>query len=243
MGEGLMNQQIKKSRSLVAGAIVGLFIFILFLPALSHPQEYQQQPLQQQEERIVPRQKVAILPFLIVEPQMRGQRVVKGLWGNFFFRTGEVPARAGSEVTAIFQRQLNRLNRCEVIPRDQAQAAAEGADPEAFAQDPIGVAQQIGAELGLYAVVIGGIYRFEQRVGSALGVQSPASAAFDAHLVRVSDKKVLWSGRFDETQHSLSENALKIGSFLKGGAQWVTVERWTEIGVESVLRSFPTLTR
>jgi len=238
-----MNQQMKKSRSMVAGAVVGLFIFILFLPALSHPQEHLQQPLQQEEERIVPRQKVAIIPFLIVEPQMRGQRVVKGLWGNFFFRTGEVPMRAGSEVTAVFQRQLNRLNRCEVIPLDQAQAAAEGVDPEAFVQDPIGVAQQIGGELGLYAVVIGGVYRFEQREGSALGVQSPASAAFDAHLVRVSDKKVLWSGRFDETQHSLSENALKIGSFLKGGAQWVTVERWAAIGVESILRTFPTLSR
>ena len=130
-----------------------------------------------------------------------------------------------------------------MVSRDQAQAAAEGVDPETFVQDPIVVAQQIGAELGLYAVVIGGVYRFEQREGSALGVQSPASAAFDAHLVRVSDKKVLWSGRFDETQHSLSENALKIGSFLRGGAQWVTVERWAEIGAESVLRSFPTLTR
>jgi len=239
-----MNQQMKKSRSKAVGAIiVGLFIVILFLPALSRSQVQEPQPLQQKEKRIVPLQKVAILPFLIVTPHEEGQRVVKGLWGNFFFRTGEVPMRAGPEVTGIFQRQLNRLGRCELIPRDQAQTAAEGADRDAFRQDPLGVAAQIGGELGLYAVVIGGVYRFEQREGSALGVQSPASAAFDAHLVRVSDKKVLWSGRFDETQHSLSENLLKVGSFIKGGAQWVTVERWTEIGVESVLRTFPTLTR
>jgi hypothetical protein len=92
-------------------------------------------------------------------------------------------------------------------------------------------------------VVIGGVYRFEQRQGSALGVQSPASAAFDAHLIQVADKKVLWSGRFDETQHSLSENALKIATFVKGGYQWVTVERWVELGAESILRNFPTLTR
>jgi hypothetical protein len=76
-----------------------------------------------------------------------------------------------------------------------------------------------------------------------LGVQSPASAAFDAHLVTVADKKVIWSGRFDETQHSLSENVLKISSFLRGGARWVTVERWAEIGVENILRTFPTLPR
>jgi len=240
-----MNQQMQKNRGMVIGALIGLLSFLLLIPVLGHPQEpaFQQQPLQQEEKRIVPLEKVAVLPFVIVEPQEPEQRVVKGLWGEFFFRTGEVPMRAGAEVTRLFHHQLNRLGRCELIPFARAQAAAEGVDREAFRQDPRGVAQQIGEELGLYAVVIGGVYRFEQREGSALGVQRPASSAFDAHLVRVSDKKVLWSGRFDETQHSLSENLLKVGSFLKGGAQWMTVERWTEIGAESALRTFPTLTR
>ena len=228
-----MNCRMRKSRILVVGAILGLFIFLL--PALCCPQV--------EGERIVPRQKVAVLPFLILKPQMREQRVIKGLWGNFFFRTGELPARAGFEVTAIFHRQLNRLDRCEVMPLDQAQAVVEGMDPETIRLDPLGVAAQIGRELGLYAVVIGGVYRFEQRQGSALGVESPASTAFDAHLIAVADKKVIWSGRFDETQHSLSENVLKISSFLRGGAQWVTVERWAAIGVESILRTFPVLSR
>jgi TolB-like protein len=238
-----MNQQIKRSKITIIGTILGLCIFLL--PALSRPQEQEQQPQpqQQKEERIVPRQKVAILPFLNVKPEMSGQRMIRGLYGNYFFRTGDLPGRAGPEVTTIFQRQINALGRCELIPSDQAQAAAEGVDPKVFQQDPIGVAAQIGRELGLDAVVIGAVYRFEQRQGSALGVQSPASAAFDAHLIQVSDKKVLWSGRFDETQHALSENVLKIGSFVKGGAQWVTVERWVEIGVEPMLRTFPTLNR
>ena len=228
-----MNRQMIKNRIVVVGAILGLLIFIL--PVLCHPQE--------RGERIVPRQKVAVLPFLLLKPEVRGERVVKGLWEDYFFRSGELPARARSEMTTIFHRQLNRLGRCEVIPRAQAQAVVEDMDPDIFGQDPIGVAAQIGRELGIYAVVIGGVYRFEQRQGSALGVQRPASAAFDAHLVTVADKKVIWSGRFDETQHSLSENALKISSFLKGGAQWVTVERWAAIGVESILRTFPTLPR
>jgi len=238
-----MNQQIKKSRSTIVGAIIGLCILIL--PALSHPQEPEQQPQpkQQKEEQIVPRQKVAVLPFLLVKPEAPGQRMVKGLYGTYFFRTGELPARARVEVTTIFQRKLNALGRCELIPLDQAQAATEGMDPQAFQKDPIAVAAQIGRELGLDAVVIGGVYRYEQRQGSALGVQSPASSAFDAHLIQVADKKVLWSGRFDETQRSLMENLLTVGSFVKGGAQWVTVERWSEIGVESLLRTFPTLNR
>jgi hypothetical protein len=228
-----MNCQMKKSRIVVVGAVLGLLIFLL--PALCHPQA--------EGELIVPRQKVAVLPFLLVKPRVSGERMVKGLWGDFFFRTGELPARAGSDMTVIFHRQLTRLGRCEVIPLEQTQAVVEGIDPDAFRQDPIGFAVKIGRELGVYGVVIGGVYRFEQRQGSALGVESPAAAAFDAHLVTVANKKVFWSGRFDETQHSLSENALKITSFVKGGAQWVTVERWAEIGVDSILRTFPNLPR
>jgi len=238
-----MNQQIKRNRSRITGAILSLFIFLL--AAYGHAQEpsTEQRQGQVKEEQIVPRQKVAVLPFLLVKPDASGQRMMKGLYGNYFFRTGDLPARAGSEVTTIFQRRLNALGRCELIPLDQAQAAAEGMDPKAFQKDPLSVAAQIGRELGLEAVVIGAVYRYEQRQGSGLGVQSPASAAFDAHLIQVADKKVLWSGRFDETQHSLSENLLKIGSFVKGGAQWVTVERWSGLGVESILRTFPTLNR
>jgi hypothetical protein len=238
-----MNQQIKRSRNIIVGTILGLCIFLI--PALGHPQgeELQSQPQQPKEVRIVPRQKVAVLPFLLVRPDAPGQRMVKGLYGTYFFRTGDLPARAGSEVTTAFQRQLNALGRCELIPLDQAQAAAEGIDPQAFQKDPIGTAAQIGRELGLEAVVIGAVYHYEQRQGSGLGVQSPASAAFDAHLIQVADKKVLWSGRFDETQNSLMENLLTIGSFVKGGAQWQTVERWSEIGIEHMLRTFPTLNR
>lgn len=228
-----MKRQKQKSRIVIVGAILGLVIFLL--PVLCHPQEG--------GERVVPRQKVAVLPYLLLKPEVKGERVVKGLWGDFFFRAGELPARSGPELTTIFHRQLNRLGRCEVIPLAQVQAVVEDMDPDIFRQDPIGVAAQIGRELGVYAVVIGGVYRFEQRQGSALGVESPASAAFDAHLVTVVDKKVSWSGRFDETQHSLSENVLKISSFLRGGARWVTVERWAEIGVENILRTFPTLPR
>ncbi len=238
-----MNQQIKRSKGTVMMVILGLLIFLL--AAYGHAQEMGQEQNQGQikEKPIVPLQKVAVLPFLLVKPEAPGQRMVKGLYGTYFFRTGELPARAGVEVTTAFQRRLNALGRCELIPLDQAQAAAEGKDPQAFQKDPLAVAAQIGRELGLDAVVIGGVYRYEQRQGSALGVQSPASSAFDAHLIQVADKKVLWSGRFDETQRSLMENLLTVGSFVKGGAQWVTVERWSEIGVDSLLRTFPTLNR
>jgi hypothetical protein len=238
-----MNCQMIKSKSLVITALIGLCIF--FLPALSHAQEETLQiPAQPPpQKRIVPLQKVAVLPFLRVRPESPGQRMLKGLYGNYFFRTGDLPARAGYDTASTFQQQLDRLGRCELISSDQSRAAVDGMDVAVFRKDPLGMAAQIGRELGVDAVVIGAVYHYEQRQGSAVGVQRPASAAFDCHLIRVADQKVLWSGRFDETQKSFSENMLKVGSFVKGGAQWVTVERWVAIAIESMLRTFPTLER
>ncbi len=227
-----MRYQMKTRQVMVVGVIFGLLIFLL--PAWCHPQGG--------GERIAPRQKVAVLPFLTIRPHAPGETMIKGLQGEFFFRAGELPSRAGSEVTSIFQRQLLRLGRCEVMPLGQVMTALEEPDPLAFREDPLGEAVRLGEGLGAHAVVIGGVYRFEQRIGSALGVERPASVAFDAHLVRVEDRKVIWSVRFDETQRSLSENLLKVSTFVKGGGQWVTVEKLTAIGVESVLRTFPSLT-
>jgi TolB-like protein len=243
MVEVHMKELKKRSRLMEAIPILLIFLSAAYGYAQELGPEQEQQQGQVKEERIIALQKVAVLPFLNVRPEAPGQRMMKGLYGNYFFRTGDLPARAASEVTTIFQRRLNARGRCELIPLDQAQAATEGLDPKAFQKDPIAAAAQIGQELGVEAVVIGAVYHYEQRQGSALGVQSPASAAFDAHLIRVADKKVLWSGRFDETQHSLMENLLTVGSFVKGGAQWVTVEKWVELGIERMLRTFPTLNR
>ncbi|UCC66862.1 MAG: hypothetical protein JSW32_02680 [Deltaproteobacteria bacterium] len=190
----------------------------------------------------MPLRKVAILNFLIIRPQAEGERMVKGLLGGSFFRAGEVSPRARSAVMTSFYRKLLGLGRCEVIPVDRSTAAVAGKDPIAFRQDPLGEAVRMGKQLDVHAVVIGGVYRFEQRQGSALGVEKAASVAFDAHLIRVDDKRVIWSGRFDETQRSLSENLLKVSTFVKGGGQWVTAEKLTAIGIESILRTFPLLT-
>ena len=157
---------------------------VIFDDLAAHPEEYSQLfNIYPSEKAYEEDQLVAGLGSVPVKPEGQGERVVKGLWENFFFRTGELPARAGSELTAIFHRQLNRLGRCELVPLAQAQAVVEGVDPHIFRQDPIGTAVQIGREIGVYAVVIGVVYRFEQRRGSALGVESPASAAFDALLI------------------------------------------------------------
>ncbi len=96
-----------------------------------------------------------------------------------------------------------------------------------------------GKRAGADAVLIGHIFRFVDRKGNRASVESPASVAFDLHLIDVDSGKIVWTANFDQTQRPLSDNLLELGSFIKRGASWVTAEELAQGGLEDILRRFP----
>ena len=62
---------------------------------------------------------------------------------------------------------------------------------------------------------------------------------FDLLLIRVADGRILWSGRFEETQKSLSENLFNLGTFVRRGARWISAEEMAHSGLEQMLQTFP----
>lgn len=77
------------------------------------------------------------------------------------------------------------------------------------------------------------VYRFQERRGSNIAVDNPASTGFHAHLYK--GGALVKTAVFDETQQPLSENVLKFGTFLKRGGKWVTVDKLAQEGVEKVV--------
>jgi len=100
---------------------------------------------------------------------------------------------------------------------------------------------QIGKELKADFVLIGNLFLFEERKGSSLGVERPASVGFDLHLFRLRDEKMVWMGKFDETQRPLSENLLKIGSFIRRKGSWMTASELANVGMDEMLEKLPGL--
>ncbi len=88
---------------------------------------------------------------------------------------------------------------------------------------------------GADAVMTGHLYRFIERIGNTYSVVSPASVAFDLHLIGVSNGRVLWSGHVDETQRSLSENLFDVGSFIKRKGEWVSADDLATSGLDELL--------
>ena len=58
-------------------------------------------------------------------------------------------------------------------------------------------------------------------------------------MIKVKDGCVLWNGRLDETQRSLSENLFRFGTFLKRKGRWVAAEDMAVSAIEDVLKTFP----
>ena len=71
-------------------------------------------------------------------------------------------------------------------------------------------AKKVGLKVGADALLITKLLRYEDRVGSSVGADSPAKVDFAMSLVRVSDGKLLWDGNYHFGDQALSENLLKI---------------------------------
>lgn len=96
-----------------------------------------------------------------------------------------------------------------------------------------------GRSAGADAVMAGYLYRYQQRVGSNISVDTPASVAFGIHLIDVKTGRSLWRGHIDETQRSLSENLFNISTFIKRKARWVTAEEMAASGLREIIKTLP----
>ena len=180
---------------------------------------------------------LAILPFLIerMDPS-RGavcpvcQRV---------YKRGDVLYSSQRTLVQLLQQKMDTLGTFKILPLEKVENVFSKMDKGQFEFRPLRSAIQLGKELDVDFVFVGYLFRFEERIGSRIGVDRPASVGFDVHLLRVKDGKRVWDGKFDETQQALSENLLKIGSFVRRGAAWLKAEELSSVGMDEMLKRLP----
>jgi TolB-like protein len=156
------------------------------------------------------------------------------------FMTGEIAEDADNMLTEQLFVLLEDRKDIQLIPPSQSQ----GVVSDLLSEDQKNLSEldllvETGRVLKANWVVSGNIFRFRQRVGGKYSVDLPASVAFDIHLIRVSDGRLLWNDHFDETQQPLSENLFKLVPFLQRKARWITANEMAVSGLKDVLKSFP----
>jgi hypothetical protein len=184
-------------------------------------------------------EKILILPFKdmasVFGESANGRCPVCGK----VFTTGEVAESAAGMLTEHSFILLKGRKGIQLIPSSQAQGVMSGllAGSNKTLQER-NLQLEIGRALNADAVFAGYIYRFKERVGGEYSVDLAASVAFDIHLIRVEDGRVLWSAHFDETQQVLSDDLFQLGLFLRRKAKWITAKEMAISGLEDMLKDF-----
>jgi hypothetical protein len=149
-------------------------------------------------------------------------------------RTVTVPSNAAEKVTELFWKRLQLRSGVRVIfPSDSVRAGVATGELQKASQDKIGVA--LAKQLKVDAVLVGLVSVYQERVGSRLGADPPASVGFEIKAV-AADGKVLWVGHYYERQRPMTEDIM---GFVQRFGAFVTAEELAQYGVDEVLKEFP----
>ncbi len=122
----------------------------------------------------------------------------------------------------------------EVIPPEDVAQALEAAGIAAAAANPSATAELVARQFGATALVLGHVTRYLDREGQRLGAKAPASAGFEATLLRAPEGERLWTGVFDETQQPLTDNVFNMFRYPGAGTRWLTGHELVQWGAQAM---------
>lgn len=192
------------------------------------------------ELRTETKPRLAVLPFYSHRGEDPGKGAPCPICKGVVLR-GEIVPRSQNILTRLLQQKMELMGTFEVLPLEKVEEAFSQIERRQLEFKPLRSFIQLGKTLNMDFIFIGVLFRFEERVGSSMGADKPASVGFDVHLIRLRDEKMVWIGKFDEIQRPLSENLLKIGSFVRRKASWLTAEELSSVGMDEMLKRFPGL--
>ncbi len=176
-------------------------------------------------------EKILVLPFKDMTMIYGQDASVRCPVCGRVFITGRVPVDAAERLTNSLVSNLKSRKRYKIVTSSLV------SEEQTFSERKLIVKK--GREYNADAVIAGYIYRYKERVGNRYSVKSPASVAFGIHLISTKGGRIIWSGHFDETQRSLSENLFKLKKFIKRKASWITADEMATNGFEDILSTFP----
>ena len=217
------------------GLILGLSLFLML------GCQSQRSGISSQGRPSAPLEKVVCVGFFAALGENEKADVIRNPVSGALYPAEPVSPGVASGMTEHLFHELLTLEKYDLVPPGQAKhVLSERMASEAGARLKwLESLQEIGIEFNADAVLVGYIYRWDEREGSDFAAERPASVAFDLYLIRPEDGRIIWKGKFDKKQKALSENVFDIRTFFRGGGRWLTAEKLALIGLQDLVGAMP----
>jgi len=185
--------------------------------------------------------RLAILPLARGVPPVDSNRQAPDCREPELLADERLDAGAQETITSCLQQALEKELPGKLVPQNERSGADELLAYMKKSDTLKAHALKLGEKLQASHVLAGTAVRYRERKGTAYGADRPASVTFSVYLLDVATGQVVWSGAFDKTQQSLSENLLDAPAFFKHGAKWLTAQELACRGAEDIsgkLKSF-----
>jgi len=187
---------------------------------------------------VIKLRRAAVMPFLAGNTAMSADDRVRPALDCTMMEFCQEVSTLGSGAETVLTREIQRA--MELKLDDKVAPLARSVDifddlPQNRAVDtPRQLAQRFGKAMGADHVILGSVWRYQDRTQDA-----GASVAFTVYLLEVENGRRVWRGKFDKTQHALSDDLGDARVFFQEGARWLSAEELARFGIEQVMQSFP----
>ena len=225
-----------KRKTIPNRLVLGWTLLFLLMAGFNPGQSFAQS---ESGTSVITVEKIAVMPFF---KGMFGYRLNETLnipISQLSYNLQNMPHGSAKILTELVNRSLQNRYDEKLIPLSKVKETTAQTGYDGTRDTIQTVALKTGKALGTPLILAGNIWRFKERVGSAIGVRSPASIAFAIYLFDVPAGKMLWMAKFEETQRSLLENLLRIGAFFERGAKWLTASELASYGIKELINKSP----
>ena len=184
-------------------------------------------------------EKVALMPFLRGISGYNTNEMLDSPVSGHYFSGENIPGDAVQKVSILVQGVLTDYHGTRLVEFTKSKAAYDEINGNITSDTPRSLAQKLGKQLGASHIMIGTVWRYQERIGGSYGVEKPACVAFAVYLIDVANGKLLWTESFEEKQRSLSENILSTPTFLKRRGRWLSAMELIECGITQIFERYP----
>lgn len=187
--------------------------------------------------------RLGVLPFISGDPYMTIEQEKKHILDTLIEQRPadrkDIEENAENLLTRYVHEALVKRFGEQIVPLAVSNKMYDACCKDHRTDTPRLLVQKLGKQLQTDHMLIGTVWRYRERVGTALGAARPASVSFAVYILEVDSGATVWEAVFDKTQVSLFENILDAPDFFRLGAHWLSAEDFSRYGIERMLRKLP----